>query len=41
MLNFALYLSLQGVRPQSFFKIEDEDVKYIIDWCTRLHNEER
>ncbi|XP_063604855.1 serine/threonine-protein kinase WNK3-like isoform X7 [Penaeus indicus] len=30
-----------GVRPQSFFKIEDEDVKYIIDWCTRLHNEER
>ncbi|KAK8749866.1 hypothetical protein OTU49_015103, partial [Cherax quadricarinatus] len=30
-----------GVRPQSFLKIEDEDVKYIVDWCTRLHNEER
>ncbi|MPC16257.1 hypothetical protein E2C01_009078 [Portunus trituberculatus] len=30
----------QGVRPQSFLKIEDEDVKYIVDWCTRLHNAE-
>ncbi|KAG0713457.1 Serine/threonine-protein kinase WNK1 [Chionoecetes opilio] len=30
-----------GVRPQSFLKIEDEDVKYIVDWCTRLRNAER
>merc|ERR1739840_36531 len=30
-----------GVRPQSYFKIEDAQVKDIIDWCTRLHNEER
>lgn len=30
-----------GVRPQSFLKIEDEDVKYIVDWCTRLQNIER
>ncbi|RXG70488.1 Serine/threonine-protein kinase WNK1 [Armadillidium vulgare] len=30
-----------GIRPLSFNKIEDEPVKEIIEWCTRLQSEQR
>ena len=32
---------LQGVRPQSFDKIESPEIKSIVDRCTRLRREER
>ncbi|QQP39226.1 Uncharacterized protein FKW44_020044, partial [Caligus rogercresseyi] len=30
-----------GVRPQSFDKIEDPEIRDVIDQCTRLQKEER
>src|SRR5690349_19323915 len=39
-LNFV-NLSFQGVRPNSFEKIETADIKEIIDQCIRLNKEER
>jgi WNK lysine deficient protein kinase len=32
---------LQGVKPNSFEKVESEEVKEIIDVCIRLKKEER
>ena len=32
---------LQGVRPESFAKLESKDIKDIIDGCTKTRKEER
>ena len=34
-------LYVQGVRPQSFEKVENSEIRDIIDQCTRLHKEDR
>ena len=35
------FVCLQGVRPNSFEKITDEDIREIIDGCTKTRKEER
>ena len=36
-----IFVMMQGVKPNSFEKVESEDVKEIIDVCIRLKKEER
>lgn len=44
-LIFIVYLVccvlLQGVRPEAFDKVENTDIKEIIDGCTRTKKEDR
>jgi WNK lysine deficient protein kinase len=40
-LTFGIFLILQGVRPNSFEKIEDPEIREIIDQCIRLDREDR
>lgn len=39
--RLLLVLRRQGVRPQSFDKVESSEIRDIIDRCTRLRKEER
>ena len=38
---FFSFLLRQGVRPQSFEKVESNEIRDIIDRCTRLRKDER
>ena len=40
-LGLLLLKSLQGVRPQSFEKVENAEIRDIIDCCTKLRKDER
>lgn len=39
--RLLLVLRRQGVRPQSFDKVESNEIREIIDRCTRVRREER
>ena len=38
-INFDVHL--QGVRPQAFEKVENAEIRDIIDCCTKLRKDER
>ena len=41
MLNRAVYLQFQGISPESLVKVDNPEIKDIIEGCTRREKETR